>query len=382
MDFSLTEEQEMFRKTAREFAQKELEPLARQVDKSAEPPLENIKKLGELGYLGMTVPEEYGGIGADYLSYVLVMEELSKACASTSTAVTVNNSLVNDPIVIFGTEEQKRKYLPDLASGNKIGAFSLSESESGTDAGSIRTRAIEDRNGKGYRLNGIKCWVTNAGFADVFLIFASTDPAAGNRGISCFIVERGMEGFTIGAEEEKMGIRGSSTCELILEDCFVPAQNLLGEKNRGFKVAMVTLNGGRIGIAAQALGIAQAALDEAVKYAKERKQFGRPICEFQAIGFMLAEMETKVEAARYLTYKAAWKKDRGEDYAKESAIAKLFASQIANEVADCAVQIHGGYGYTKDYKVERLYRDARITEIYEGTSEAQKMVISRYLLER
>jgi len=380
MDFSLTEEQELFRKTAREFAEKELGPIAKQVDESAQPPLENIKKLGELGYLGMTVPEEYGGIGADNVSYVLVMEELSKACASTSTAVTVNNSLVNDPIVIFGTEEQKRKYLPDLASGNKIGAFSLSESESGTDAGSLKTRAIED--GKGYRLNGIKCWVTNAGFADVFLIFASTDPAAGNRGISCFIVERGTEGFTIGAEEEKMGIRGSSTCELILEDCFVPAQNLLGEKNRGFKVAMVTLNGGRIGIAAQALGIAQAALDEAVKYAKERKQFGRPICEFQAIQFMLAEMETKVEAARYLTYRAAWKKDRGEDYAKESAIAKLFASQIANEVADCAVQIHGGYGYTKDYKVERLYRDARITEIYEGTSEAQKMVISRYLLER
>ncbi|MCX8103292.1 MAG: acyl-CoA dehydrogenase [Candidatus Bipolaricaulota bacterium] len=378
MDFTLTPEQELFRKSAREFALKELEPIATELDREHRVPLDIIKKLGSLGYLGMTVPEEYGGIGADMLSYILVMEELSRSCASTSTAVSVQNSLCNTLLVEFGSEAQKRKYLPDLAVGKKFGAFALTEPESGSDAAGMKTTAV----GKGdsFVLNGTKRFITSAGFADIFLVFALTDPAAGNRGVSCFIVERGTPGFTVGKEEDKLGIRGSSTCELFFEDCRVPKENLVGELNRGFKVAMVTLDSGRIAIAAQAVGIAQAALDEAVKYSKERKAFGRLISEFQAIQFMLADMKVKVEAARLLTYKAAWKKDHQLDYIADSSIAKLYAAEIASEVADHALQIHGGYGYIRDYKVERLYRDARITRIYEGTSEIQKLIIARELL--
>lgn len=378
MDFTLTPEQELFRKSAREFALKELEPIATDLDREHRVALDVLKKLGSLGYLGMTVPEEYGGIGADMLSYVLVMEELSRSCASTSTAVSVQNSLCNTLLVEFANEAQKRKYLPDLAVGKKFGAFALTEPESGSDAAGLKTTAVAK--GDAFILNGTKRFITSAGFADIFLVFALTDPSAGNRGVSCFLVERNTPGFTVGKEEDKMGIRGSSTCELFLENCRVPKENLIGELNRGFKVAMITLDSGRIGIAAQAVGIAQAALDEAVKYSKERKAFGKLIGEFQAIQFKLADMKTKVEAARLLTYKAAWKKDHKLDYIADSSMAKLYAAEIASEVADEAVQIYGGYGYIRDYKVERLYRDARITRIYEGTSEIQKLIIARELL--
>ncbi len=378
MDFALTPEQELFRKSAREFALKELEPIASELDREHRVPLDILKKLGSLGYLGMTVPEEYGGIGADMLSYVLVMEELSRSCASTSTAFSVQNSLCNTLLVEFGSEAQKKKYLPDLAAGKRFGAFALTEPESGSDAAGMKTVAVAT--GDSFILNGTKRFITSAGFADIFLVFALTDPAAGNKGVSCFIVERGTPGFAVGKEEDKLGIRGSSTCELFFEDCRVPKENVVGELNRGFKVAMVTLDSGRIAIAAQAVGIAQAALDEAIKYSKERKAFGRPISEFQAIQFKLADMKTKVEAARLLTYKAAWKKDHKLDYIMDSSIAKLYAAEIASEVTDQALQIHGGYGYIRDYKVERLYRDARITRIYEGTSEIQKLIIARELL--
>jgi butyryl-CoA dehydrogenase len=378
MDFGLTEEQEMFRRSARDFAREELESQAKELDETHRVPLDSLKKLGKLGYLGMVVPEAYGGIGADAISYAIVMEELSKACASTSTAVSVQNSLVEFPSVEFGNEAQKKKYLPKLAAGEWMGAFALTEPESGSDAGAMKTTAV--KKGNGYILNGTKRFITNAGFADLFIVFAATAPEQGKRGVSCFLVERNTSGFTVGKEEDKLGIRGSSTCELHFQDCFVPAEQMLGEAGAGYRIALTTLDAGRIGIAAQALGIADAALDESVKYAKERQAFGRFLADFQAIQFMLADMKTKVEAARLLVYQAAWKKDRHEDYVAEASIAKLYAAEIASEVADMAVQIHGGYGYIKDYKVERLYRDARITRIYEGTSEIQKLVIARTML--
>ncbi len=380
MDFKLSEEHELFRRTAREFAQKELEPRAKEFEDKHEIPKDVLQKLGELGYLGLAVPEAYGGVGADALSYAIVMEELSKACASTSTVVTVQNTLVEFPIVEFGTEAQKRKYLPKLATGEWFGAFALTEPESGSDAAGMKTTAR--REGDVYVLNGSKRFITNAAFARLFVVFALTAPEAGNRGVSCFLVERDTPGFTVGREEDKMGIRGTSTCELFFEDCRVPAENLLGEENKGFKIAMLTLDAGRIGIAAQALGIAEAAFDEALKYAQERTAFGQPLAAFQAIQFKLADMKAQIEAARWLVYHAAWKKDQGEDYILESSLAKLYASEVASRVADEAVQIHGGYGYIRDYKVERLYRDARITRIYEGTSEIQKLIIARQLLGR
>ncbi len=380
MDFKLSEEHELFRRTAREFAQKELEPRAKEFEDKHKIPKDVLQKLGELGYLGLAVPEAYGGVGADALSYAIVMEELSKACASTSTVVTVQNTLVEFPIVEFGTEAQKRKYLPKLATGEWFGAFALTEPESGSDAAGMKTTAR--REGDVYVLNGSKRFITNAAFARLFVVFALTAPEAGNRGVSCFLVERDTPGFTVGREEDKMGIRGTSTCELFFEDCRVPAENLLGEENKGFKIAMLTLDAGRIGIAAQALGIAEAAFDEALKYAQERTAFGQPLAAFQAIQFKLADMKAQIEAARWLVYHAAWKKDQGEDYILESSLAKLYASEVASRVADEAVQIHGGYGYIRDYKVERLYRDARITRIYEGTSEIQKLIIARQLLGR
>lgn len=378
MDFSLTPEQELFRKSAKEFAQKELEPLAATLDKEHQFPIENLKKLGELGYLGMGVSQAYGGIGADTVSYAIVMEELSYACASTSTSVSVQNSLVNDVFDKFGDEEQKRKFLTKLATGEWIGAFALSEPESGSDAGAMKTTAT--REGAEYVLKGSKMWITNAGFADVFLVMATTDKTLKHRGVSCFIVEKGTPGFTVGKEEDKLGIRGTSTCEIHFEHCRIPATQRLGEEGMGFKIAMITLDGGRIGIAAQALGIAQAALDEAVKYAQEREAFGQKISTFQSIQFKLADMKAQIEGARLLVYRSAWKKDVGQDYAVDSAIAKLIAGELSSKVADEALQIHGGYGFIRDYKVERLYRDARITRIYEGTSEIQKIIISRSLL--
>lgn len=378
MDFGLTPEQELFRKSAREFALAELEPMAEILDKEHRPATENLKKLGELGYLGMSVSEEYGGIGADTISYALVMEELSRSCASTSTSVSVQNSLVNDVFNKFADEEQKQKYLPKLATGEYIGAFALSEPESGSDASAMKTTATLD--GNEYILKGSKMWITNAGFADVFIVTATTDAAAKHRGVSAFIVEKGTPGFTIGKEEDKLGIRGTSTCEINFDNCRIPVSNRINDEGMGFKIAMVTLNGGRIGIAAQALGIAQAAMDEAVKYSQEREAFGQTISNFQSIQFKLADMKAQIEGARLLVYKSAWKKDVGQDYSTDSAIAKLIAGELASQVADQALQIHGGYGYIRDYKVERLYRDARITRIYEGTSEIQKLVISRSML--
>lgn len=378
MDFGLTPEQELFRKSAREFALAELEPMAETLDKEHRPATENLKKLGELGYLGMSVSENYGGIGADTISYALVMEELSRSCASTSTSVSVQNSLVNDVFNKFASEEQKQKYLPKLATGDYIGAFALSEPESGSDAGAMKTTATLD--GDEYVLKGSKMWITNAGFADIFIVTATTDAAAKHRGVSAFIVEKGIPGFTVGKEEDKLGIRGTSTCEINFDNCRIPASNRINDEGMGFKIAMVTLNGGRIGIAAQALGIAQAAMDEAVKYSQEREAFGQTISNFQSIQFKLADMKAQIEGARLLVYKSAWKKDVGQDYSTDSAIAKLIAGELASQVADQALQIHGGYGYIRDYKVERLYRDARITRIYEGTSEIQKLVISRSML--
>ena len=378
MDFALSEDHALFRRTARDFATDELEEQAHELDQEHKVPTESLKKLGDLGYMGIMVPEAYGGIDSDTMSYVLVMEELSKACASTSTAVSVQNSLVEAPILDHGSEEQKQKYLPKLATGEWMGAFALSEPESGSDAGAMKTTA--NRDGDHYVLNGSKMWISNAAFADVFVLLAATDPDAGNKGVSAFIVDRDTPGFTIGEEEDKLGIRGTSTCEIHFDDARVPADNLLGAEGRGFRIALETLNGGRVGIAAQALGIAEAAFEEATHYAKERKAFGTEIANFQGIQFKLAEMKTQIESARWLVYNAAWRKDQGLDYITESALAKLHAAEIASTVADQAVQIHGGYGYVTDYKVERLYRDARITRIYEGTSEIQKLVVARQIL--
>ncbi|MCI5765092.1 MAG: acyl-CoA dehydrogenase [Clostridiales bacterium] len=374
MDFKWNEDQELLLAMFREFVDNEIRPIAAELDEEERFPAELIPKLGEVGMMGIPIPEEYGGTGVGNLEYVMAVEEISKACASTGVTVSAHTSLCCWPILTYGTEEQKQKYLPDLASGAKIGAFGLTEPNAGTDAAMQRTTA-EDK-GDYYLLNGSKIFITNGEVADVYVVFAMTDKEAGNKGISAFILEKGMEGFSFGSHEKKMGIRGSSTCELVFENVKVPKENLLGQVGKGFKIAMSTLDGGRIGIAAQALGIAQGAIDEAVKYVKERVQFGRPISKFQNTQFTLADMQTKVDAARLLVYRAAAKKDAGEPYSAEAAMAKLFASETASDVTRRAVQLFGGYGYTRDYPVERMMRDAKITEIYEGTSEVQKMVIS------
>ncbi len=378
MDLKLTQEQEMIRKMARDFAEKELAPIAAEMDEKGEVPFANIRKMAQLGFLGLTTPEEYGGAGLDSVSYAIAIEELSKACASTAIVMAVQNSLVNYVLLKFGTEEQKQKYLIPLAQGEKIGAFALTEPGAGTDAAAQQTTAVLD--GDHYVINGTKHFITNGGFADVVLLFAMTDKSAGHRGISCFIVEKGTPGFSVGKHENKMGIRATDTSELIFEDCKIPAENRLGEEGMGFKIAMVALDAGRVGVGAQAVGIAQSALDKAVEYAKTREQFGRPIANFQAIQFMLADMATHVEAARLLVYSAALKKDSGERFSKEASMAKLFASEMAGFITTKAVQIHGGYGYMKEYPVERYFRDAKITELYEGTSEVQRMVIASNLL--
>lgn len=377
MHFELTEEHKMIRDAARDFAQTELLPGVIERDTHEKFPAEQVKKMGELGFLGMMVSPTYSGGGMDTISYVLAMEEISKIDASASVVMSVNNSLVCWGLEKFGTEEQKEKYLKPLASGEIIGAFCLSEPEAGSDATSQRTTAIDK--GDHYLLNGTKNWITNGNSASVYLVMAQTDVEKGHRGINCLIVERGMEGFQVGKKEEKLGIRGSDTHSLMFTDVKVPKENRLGEDGFGFKFAMKVLSGGRIGIASQALGIAAGSLEFATKYAKERKAFGKPIIEHQGIAFKLAEMATKVEAARNLVLKAAWLKDQGLPFDKESAMAKLFASEVAMWSATEAVQIHGGYGYVKEYHVERLMRDAKITQIYEGTSEIQKIVISRFL---
>ena len=378
MHFELSEEQLMIQQAARDFAQQELKPGVIERDEHQKFPAEQVKKLGELGFLGMMVSEKYNGSGLDAISYVLVMEELSKIDASASVVVSVNNSLVCYGLEAYGTEEQKEKYLKPLASGEKIGAFCLSEPEAGSDATSQRTTA-EDK-GDYYLLNGTKNWITNGNSASTYLVIAQTHPELRHKGINAFIVEKGTEGFTIGPKENKLGIRGSDTHSLMFNDVKVPKENRIGEDGFGFKFAMKTLEGGRIGIAAQALGIAQGAFELATLYAKERKSFGKPISEHQAIAFKLADMATQIEAARLLVYKAAWLKDQGLPYTQAGSMAKLFASKVAMDVTIEAVQVHGGYGFVKEYHVERLMRDAKITQIYEGTSEIQKMIISREVI--
>jgi len=378
MHFELSEEQLMIQQAARDFAQQELKPGVIERDENQKFPTEQVKKLGELGFLGMMVNEKYNGSGLDAISYVLVMEELSKIDASASVVVSVNNSLVCYGLEAYGSEAQKEKYLKPLASGEKIGAFCLSEPEAGSDATSQRTTA-EDK-GDYYLLNGTKNWITNGSTASTYLVIAQTHPELKHKGINAFIVEKGMEGFTIGPKENKLGIRGSDTHSLMFNDVKVPKENRIGEDGFGFKFAMKTLEGGRIGIAAQALGIAQGAFELATQYAKERKSFGKPISEHQAIAFKLADMATQIEAARLLVYKAAWLKDQGLPYTQAGSMAKLYASKVAMDVTVEAVQVHGGYGFVKEYHVERLMRDAKITQIYEGTSEIQKMVISREVI--
>jgi len=379
MHFELSEEHLMIRDAARDFARTELLPGVIDRDNEQKFPADGVKKMGELGFLGMMTNPAYNGGGMDTISYVLAMEEISKIDASASVIMSVNNSLVCWGLEKFGTEEQKQKYLTRLSTGEIIGAFCLSEPEAGSDATSQRTTAVD--RGDHYLLNGTKNWITNGGTASVYLVMAQTDESKGHRGINCLIVEKGMDGFIVGKKEDKLGIRGSDTHSLMFTDVKVPKENRIGEEGFGFKFAMKTLSGGRIGIAAQALGIASGALELAAKYATERKAFGKPISEHQAISFKLADMATKVEAARLLVLKAAWLKDQGQNFDKESAMAKLYASEVAMEATVEAVQIHGGYGFVKEYHVERLMRDAKITQIYEGTSEIQRIVIGRAVLD-
>lgn len=378
MNFSLTEEQQLIKQNAREFALANLEPIAAEIDEKGRIPDEIFKKLAEMDFMGMPYPTEYGGAGADYLSYIMVVEELSRSCASTGIVYSAQCSLSSWPIFKWGSEELKQKYLVPMCKGEKIGAFALTEPGAGTDAGSGKCTAVLD--GDEYVLNGTKCFITNGGIADIYIVFALTDPAAGVKGISAFVVDKDTPNFEIGKHERKMGIRGSQTTELIFKDARIPKANLIGKEGKGFGMAMATLDGGRVGVAAQALGIAQAALDEAVKFAKERVQFGKPIATKQAIQWMLADMATKIQAARLLTYQAAATKDAGQPFSMEAAMAKMFASEAADFVCNKAVQIHGGYGYIQDFKVERLYRDAKICSIYEGTNEVQRMVISGTVL--
>ena len=378
MNFTLTKEQELVRQMVRDFAVNEVKPIAAEIDVTERFPMENVKKMGELGMMGIPFPTEFGGAGGDVLSYIIAVEELSKVCATTGVILSAHTSLCASLINENGTPEQKEKYLRDLCTGNKIGAFGLTEPGAGTDAAGQQTTAVLD--GDNYILNGSKIFITNGGVADTFIVFAMTDKSKGTKGISAFIVEKGFLGFSIGKKEDKLGIRASSTTELIFENCVVPKENLIGREGKGFGIAMKTLDGGRIGIAAQALGIAEGALEEAIKYMKERKQFGRPISAFQGLQWMVAEMSTKIEAARFLVYKAAWLKENKQPYSVDAARAKLYAAEVAMDVTTKSVQLFGGYGYTKEYPIERMMRDAKITEIYEGTSEVQKMVISGSLL--
>ncbi len=378
MNFELSKEQQMAQELFRSFSVNEVKPLAQEVDEQERFPVETVEKFKKYGFLGIPFPKQYGGQGADNLTYILAVEELAKACGTSSVIVSAHTSLCAAPINEFGTEEQKQKYLVPLANGTYLGAFGLTEAGAGTDAAMQQTKAVLD--GDNYILNGTKIFITNASYADIFIIMAMTDKSKGTKGISAFIVERNFPGFSVGKEEHKMGIRGSATCELIMENCIVPKANLLGKEGEGFKIAMKTLDGGRIGIAAQALGLAQGAIDETVKYTKERKQFGRSISAFQNTQFQLADMQARVDAARLLVYRAACLKDDKKPYSVEAATAKLFASETAMAVTTKAVQLFGGYGYTREYPVERMMRDAKITEIYEGTSEVQRMVISASML--
>lgn len=376
MNFKLSEEHEMIRKMVRDFAKKEVEPTAAERDEEESFDMDIFEKMAGLGLTGIPWPEKYGGIGSDFLAYCIAVEELSRVCASTGVTLSAHTSLAGWPVYTFGTEKQKQKYLKPMAEGTKIGAYGLTEPGSGSDASSMKTTAKRD--GDHYVLNGSKIFITNGGIADIYIVFALLNPED-KRSSTAFIIEKDFEGFSVGKKEKKLGIRSSPTTEIIFEDCKVPAENVLGEEGQGFKIAMMTLDGGRNGIAAQAVGIAQGALDAAVEYAKERKQFGRPIVDNQAIAFKLADMATSIEASRLLTYQAAWLESEGLPYGKESAMSKLMAGDTAMKVTTEAVQIFGGYGYTKDYPVERYMRDAKITQIYEGTQEIQRLVISRML---
>ncbi len=378
MDFNLTEEHQLIRSGVREFCQKYVEPCAEITDSEAKFPADTVKKLADQDWLGIPFPQEYGGAGADYLSYIIVVEELSRACATTGFTLECHTSLACYPLFKFGTEEQKQKYLVPLCKGEMLGSFALTEPGAGTDAAAASTTAVLD--GDQWVINGSKIFISNAPVAGVIIVFAMTDKSKGTKGITAFIVPAGSPGLVIGKHLNKMGIRGSLTAEVFLKDCRIPKENILGGEGQGFKIAMMTLDGGRIGIAAQALGIAQAALDESISYSKERVQFGKPIASLQAIQWMVANMATEVEASRFLTYHAAWCYDQGLPYSKEAAMAKLFASETAARQTNRAVQIHGGIGFIKGHKVERLYRDAKITEIYEGTSEVMRMVIAGSLL--
>ena len=375
MNFQLTKEQEFVRKMVREFAETEVEPIAADIDKEHRFPVETVEKMAKYGMMGIPFPKKYGGAGGDEVAYAITVEELARVCGSTAVIVSAHTSLCCWPIYKYGTEEQKMKYLPDLLQGKTLSTFELTEPNAGTDAGGQQTRA--DLDGDEYVLNGAKVFITNGGYADVFVVMAMTDKAKGTHGgISAFIVEKGDPGFSIGKTEDKMGIHGSSTTELIFQNCRIPKDRLLAKVGQGFKVALSTLDGGRIGIASQALGIAQGAFDVTVEYMKSRKQFGRKLSQFQALQFEMAEMKTRIEAARLLVYKAAFLEDEGQDYGETSAMAKLYAAETAMAVTTKCVQFHGGYGYTADYPVERMMRDAKITEIYEGTSEVQKIVIA------
>lgn len=387
MEFSLSAEHEMLREMYRKFAENEVKPIAEEIDEEERFPVESVKKLARYGMMGIPFPREYGGAGGDALAYVLAVEELSKVCGTTGVVVSAHTSLCAAPIYENGTEAQKRQYLPKLLSGEWLGAFGLTEADAGTDASGQQTVAVLE--GDHYVLNGTKIFITNAGYADLYIIFAMTDKSKGTRGISAFIVEKTFPGFSVGKKEKKMGIRASSTCELVMENCIVPAGNLLGKEGRGFAIAMKTLDGGRIGVAAQALGIGEGAVEESIKYVRERKQFGKRISEFQNTQFQLADMHTRMKAAQYLVYAAAMKKQahqeaelcggKAEPYSVDASMAKLFASEASSDVTRRAVQLFGGYGYTREYPVERMMRDAKITEIYEGTSEVQRMVIAANL---
>ncbi|MGA7625214.1 MAG: acyl-CoA dehydrogenase [Candidatus Acidiferrales bacterium] len=378
MNLELTEEQQLLQKSVRKFAEAEVKPLAKENDETGKFPRGLFQKAAELGLTGVAIPESQGGAGMDHISYSIVIEEISRACASTGVILSVQNSLYCDPIHRFGTDEQKKKFLVPFARGKKIGCYALTEPQAGSNAAALATKAV--RKGDKYVVNGTKAWITNGGAADAAIVYVNTQPEKGEKGITALVVEKGTPGFSVGKEEKKLGINATACTELSFSDCEVPADNRIGEEGEGYKVALSTLDGGRIGIGAQATGIAQGAFEAAVSYAKQRQAFGHPIADFQAIQFMLADMSTEIEAARLLVRRAAWKQDSGARFSMEAAIAKLFASEMSTRVAHKAIQIHGGYGYSREYPVERAYRDSRITEIYEGTSEIQRLVIAAWVL--
>ena len=378
MNLDLTEEQQLLQKSVREFAEAEVKPHAKEIDETGHFPLDTFKQAAELGLTGVAVGENYGGAGMDHVSYAIVIEEISRVCASTGVILSVQNSLYCDPILRFGTDEQKQKFLVPFARGEKIGCYALTEPQAGSNAAALATKAV--RQGDTYVINGTKAWITNGGAADAAIVYVNTQPEKGEKGITALVVEKGKRGFAVGKEEKKLGINATACTELSFTDCEVPVGNRIGNEGEGYKVALSTLDGGRIGIAAQATGIAQGAFEAALSYAQQRQAFGHPISDFQAIQFMLADMATEIDAARLLTRRAAWKQDSGARFTMEASIAKLFASEMSTRVAHKAIQIHGGYGYSREHPVERAYRDARITEIYEGTSEIQRLVIAAWVL--